>query len=1829
MKSRRQKGSRGEEARIAVSEKDLLLGISQAASRISDLQRLLRTSIRIAGQGMGVDRCSVWLAHDNQKCAKLEAVWVKGRFRSAHLGARMDLKNFPKFKRIISEGKAIHSPDIAKVVANRYEKRLFAQAGIKSSLSVPLKIKNRVLGALNFGTLRSHRTFTPAEIRLGKIIANQMAVGIENAVLCKKLEDRAAGLREQSIKALRDSEETYRTLLENLPQLIFLKDKRSVYVSVNKNFCRSMGIKPEQIIGKTDFDFFPRDLAQKYRRDDREIIRTGKTKEIVEDYIEKGRRRIVQTVKTPVLGNDGKPIGVLGIFWDITERKEAEQIQSVLYKIADSVHRVRDLRELFQTIHKVLSTVMDTTNFFIALYDKATDTVSLPYCVDQKDTFKTFPARKTLTAYVIKHGKPLLVTREVRKRLIESGKVETMGARSKIWLGVPLKIGEEVIGAVTVQSYTNPSAYGQRELEILKFASHQIASAIQRKKAENTLIRDEQIARERARLLTDLRSLDDMDDILTRVCRAVSDSGLFRRAVMTLNKPGGEIINLGQVGLSAQAIQRAKKAPPLDPKLRARITNKRFRVSDSFFVPVEAGVDFSKSRRHIPEKGKKDVYGDWQAGDELFVPLRDFSGKIMGYLSADTPVDGSRPDKKTIEALEMLVEAAASRIREVEAQKSVKKQRDFSQSIMETANSMIVCLDHDTRVTAFNKECERITGYHRQEVLGKKWPEMFLPPEYRHKKLKSFASWVRAHPRDQYEGPIKTKKGEVRTILWSNTAILGPREKDITAIAIGQDITERKKTEEALQLSQERYKLSTKAAKVGVWDWDLKSNRFYIDPNIKEILGYKDKEIPNDIEVWTTYVHPDDLKPVMTAAQACIDGRTPKYVFEHRMMHKDGSVRWILSNGKVIRDKDGNAVRMIGTDTDVTERKMAEEAFRESEHRFRMMAEASPDYIFQTDKSGKTIYCSPAIKRILGYTPEERQGTEFSTIISPSELLRAKTLFSKAIGGETIQNLEINLIHKSGRTVPIEVSVVPIFENGEVSSLFGIARDITKRKRMEEEVKKSEEKYRRLVETSNDMIFTVDLKGNFLFTNKALEKHLGYSDKEIRKINGFELVHPQDLKIVKEQFAQLVEGKSVDNMEYRYKAKPGHYVHILNNASPIFDSQGNVVATLGIARDITEHKRADEALKESEEKFRNLFENANDAIFLANPKTGIIVDSNKHAERLLNRPREEIIGLHQSKLHPPDKEKYYKEMFRRHGEKGGSVNFEAEVIGKDGAVVPVYINAGVIKIAGKKVIQGIFRDITELKKADEALKESQKFLDEIIDHIPDPVFIKNRKHQWILLNKAIGEMLGYPREKMLGRTDYDFFPKKQADFFWKKDQEMFKTGKIVDIPEEPITDAKGNVHWLHTKKAPLRDSSGKITTLVGIIRDITDQKKAVEALRKSKDLTTILEISYKTSQIHDLDKMLQLTCEETAKALGIDRCSISLVDEEEKEGEVRAVYVKNQPHPQILGRKFSVTDFRQILKIYRGKEKFFHAPVVDKAKISRKEKDYFKAEGVKSFVTVAIDAGKKLLGIFVVSSMEKEKVFAESEIAFVQTLASHLAVAVQNIKLMDLVKEQAENLRTLAQRVVSAQEEERKRIAQELHDEIGQILTVMKLNMEMSRREIPSEYTRVIDRIKDSEDLVRETLNEVRNLTANLRPTELDDFGLIPTLNSYVENFYRRTNIQVVLKAENYRGMIPADVEMVLYRITQEALTNVAKHAKAAHVSIILEKKNNYALLTVKDDGIGFDAEGVMKQQKARKGFGLFNIKERVKLLNGSFSITSKPKKGTRLQVRIPCPKGR
>ncbi|MCK5170780.1 MAG: response regulator, partial [Bacteroidales bacterium] len=187
---------------------------------------------------------------------------------------------------------------------------------------------------------------------------------------------------------------------------------------------------------------------------------------------------------------------------DITERKRAEQIQKVLYNISNAVITTDNLEKLIGLIQKELGTVIDTTNFYVALYDHKNDTLSVPFFADEKNEFTTFPAGKTLTYYIIKTQEPLFATKEILKKLEKSGDIESFGTDSEIWLGVPLKIEGEVTGVLAVQSYSDENAFNESDMKMLEFVSDHISISIDRKKTEEELIKSKEKAEENDRLKT-------------------------------------------------------------------------------------------------------------------------------------------------------------------------------------------------------------------------------------------------------------------------------------------------------------------------------------------------------------------------------------------------------------------------------------------------------------------------------------------------------------------------------------------------------------------------------------------------------------------------------------------------------------------------------------------------------------------------------------------------------------------------------------------------------------------------------------------------------------------------------------------------------------------------------------------------------------------------------------------------------------------------------------------------------------------------------------------------------------------------------------------------------------------------------------------------------------------------------------------------------------------------------------------------------------------------------------------------------------------------------
>ncbi len=273
-------------------------------------------------------------------------------------------------------------------------------------------------------------------------------------------------------------------------EVIFLTDKEGIITFINPEFTRMYGYSAEEVVGKLT----PRVLKsgdineEGYEQFWKLLISKQSVPAVAySNRCKNGTFVDIEGSADPILDEEGEIIGFLGIQRDVTERKHSEQVQKVLYNISNAAIVSQDLEALIRHIKKELELVIDTTNFYVALYNPNTDTFSLPLRVDEMKDSDSFPAHKTFSKYIISTKKPLLADKDEVKRMVKKGKVEIVGPASEIWLGVPLKVKGEVIGVLAVQSYTDSNAYNDSDLKMLEFIADHISISIERKKVEGNL----------------------------------------------------------------------------------------------------------------------------------------------------------------------------------------------------------------------------------------------------------------------------------------------------------------------------------------------------------------------------------------------------------------------------------------------------------------------------------------------------------------------------------------------------------------------------------------------------------------------------------------------------------------------------------------------------------------------------------------------------------------------------------------------------------------------------------------------------------------------------------------------------------------------------------------------------------------------------------------------------------------------------------------------------------------------------------------------------------------------------------------------------------------------------------------------------------------------------------------------------------------------------------------------------------------------------------------------------------------------------------------------
>ncbi|HUV29481.1 MAG TPA: PAS domain S-box protein [Acidobacteriota bacterium] len=837
-------------------------------------------------------------------------------------------------------------------------------------------------------------------------------------------------------------------------------------------------------------------------------------------------------------------------------------------------------------------------------------------------------------------------------------------------------------------------------------------------------------------------------------------------------------------------------------------------------------------------------------------PIRDESGTIVSVLGIARSVD----------------EFAS-------LQEELARQRGLVSTLLDTANSLVVCLDRKARITVFNGACERVTGYTRAEVLGKSWPDTFLPADHKQPAPEDFGQWVRQHPRDMYEGQLRTKDGQFRTILWSTSAVFSPDSDELTAIAVGQDITERKLAERTLREAEARFGEVLEYSRDVLYRLNLDTLTYdYISSSVLEMTGYRpDEVIAGGVAKMRALVHPEDLKRFGMHREELIQSDADSdtaFTTEYRLKVKDGTYRWLSDSHALVRDSEGSARFIIGTVRDITEHKQADEALQrahdelerrveqrtgelvrinrdlrqhiedrlkaqqallESEEKYRNLVERANDGICIL-QGGLLKFVNQRLAEMVGYTVEEVLNTPFVRYVHPDDVAGiAERYRLRMAGGELDQGHEAGLLHRNGQRIEVEMNGNLVTYEGRPGDLTFV-HDITERKRSREALQASRRRYEQASIGGRVGVWDQDLVTGEFFVDAGLKALLGFADHEIgSQLDVWtERVHPDDVDRVTKDINAVING-AVDKyeMEHRMIHRDGSVRWFLSRGKAIRDAEGKPCRIVGTDTDITDRKEAEEALRESEERFRKLSDAAEEGIVIHDH--GVIVDANEAFARMTGYEQPEVIGMH---IRPFTTAESWQTV-AEHLAADSDEPYEATGIRKDGSTLYCQLVGKSYEWQGKTLRVTVLRDITSRKQAEEALFESRRALATLMSNLPGMAYRCRNDPDWTMLFVSNGckELTGYESAELVGNTQISYneviHPGDRAQVF-----EVVDNGLGGDRPFQMvyrIITRDRQVKWVWEKGRGVYSDDGQLVALEGFITDITERKRVEDMLRQTTD----------------------------------------------------------------------------------------------------------------------------------------------------------------------------------------------------------------------------------------------------------------------------------------------------------------------------------------------------------------------------------------------------------
>jgi PAS domain S-box-containing protein len=1113
-------------------------------------------------------------------------------------------------------------------------------------------------------------------------------------------------------------------------------------------------------------------------------------------------------------------------------------------------------------------------------------------------------------------------------------------------------------------------------------------------------------------------------------------------------------------------------------------------------------------------------------------------------------------------------------------------------------------------------------------------------------------------------------------------------------IGIDRDMTERKLAEKALQDSIERYKNLTEISPVGIFHTDEKGITTYVNPKWCQISGLSFEEALGD--GWLSAVHPDDKENLFEGWREATSLHKASFS-DYRFLRPDGTIAWVMGQAIPEINSENQIVGYIGTITDITERKQAEESLKRERNLFRVLIDNLPDAIYVKDIECRKTIANLADVHNMGRQSEAEVLGKTDFDMYPAEIAAGFYADDLSViqSGKSVLNKEEFFFDKDGKKDWLLTFKLPMRdEQDRIIGLVGIGREITEQKRAMETLTLLSH----TVKSIGESISITDLKNNLLFVNEAFLKTYGYTEQEL--IGKSISIVSRD-PITHEQTILVETIKGGWQGELLNRKKDGTIFPIFLSTSIVYNEKEQPIGLVGVATDITERKRAEEELQNDRNLLRAIIDNLPDLFQFKDAKGRYILNNHAHLKSIGMKSQEDTLGKTSFDFHPPELAKqYYEDEMKLVNTGEPLIDKEELILRQDTnelrwhltSKVPLKDSQG--KVTGFIVIT---RDITDRKRAEEALRERDEKLSNIVENSTNLFYSRNTDQVFTYLSPQARDIFDCePDEALVPFTDFmtdNSINKLGCDLAKKAVQ----TGVRQEAYELELMSRKGRRVWVEIQEAPVV-KDGKTISIVGAVTDITERRWAEMALqvseKKYRDIVTWAPIGIYQSTLSG--KLLSgnssiadmLGYDSVNELVGCNMWQDIFFDEKDQERfiteddsagkkvtlsyETRwktkngsAIWVLINIHDvrdkssEILyyeGFVFDITERKHAEEALRESEERYRLLVENStdivSEISAEDKYLYVSPNVKPILDfepmdlVGTDVLSRVYGrdkatiggilrklggsatyryrdrsggwhwfessgrVYYTSSGEQRMVMVSRDITQRRKAEQQL----------ELSRKQLQNFTEHLEHIL---EEERKRISRELHDELGQLLTILKFDLSWLKLEGIKSQSDIIGRIDAMMDSVNDALASVKRISKEIRPPQLDALGLTGAIQWDIDQVEKKTGLKGNITVEPVEIEIKSQVSTILYRVFREALTNILRHAQAEHVFIKLSQRLDSVILAIRDDGRGI----TQKELKGTTSLGLVGIRERIRMVGGTFTIEGKTGSGTVLTVEVPIKK--